>query len=222
MMGHDHMVLALAWSGLFIFWLDTVFPGTNLLPYFTLGVILGSLVPDVDAEDCTLRHKNLNTVGPLGNVFPWVAIITSFMVYIPLSYIFHSTKHREIMHSLIGITVNAVVWAILLYALWFFFQAPLFLYLLWVAPGMFIGAFFHLVADSYTKMGVKWLYPRQQKPIQGGVTTGTMSEYFFVLIVFAATIGIGIFTHSPAITALATLAELVVLYPLSFALGSLN
>lgn len=69
-----------------------------------------------------------------------IGLILSILILI----FFYNTNHRTISHSLIGTMLVSIS---------FYFINPFFI------ASFFLGYIFHLIADSFTKTGVKIFYP---------------------------------------------------------------
>ena len=84
-------------------------------------------------------------------------------------------RHRGFFHS---IWPAAIIGAILFYT-----TTPT------IASAVVLGYLSHLLADSFTREGVNWLYPLFKFKIQGFITTGTLLETV-VLCVIIGLIGL--------------------------------
>jgi inner membrane protein len=114
------------------------------MPFFVLGfVLLGSVFVDVDSYKS--RAGNRWWVRPL----QWM------------------TRHRGILHSLVGAVVLSLVVGV---------------FSRWAGFGFFVGYVSHLVLDCFTRMGVGLFWPFSFK-VRGFVRSGSwMEDVLFVLL----------------------------------------
>jgi len=76
-------------------------------------------------------------------------------------------KHRGWMHSLVGLIVFASLFMVI---------DPKFV------PGITLGYFLHLLADTLNPAGIAWLYPISRKRVYIiGVPSGSPLEFLFIL-----------------------------------------
>lgn len=76
-------------------------------------------------------------------------------------------KHRGWMHSLVGLIIFAALFAAI---------NPKFV------PGITLGYFLHLLADTLNPTGIAWFYPISRKRLHIiGIPSGSPLEYLFVL-----------------------------------------
>lgn len=85
----------------------------------------------------------------------------------PQSLLGGVVKHRGIVHSLLALGVSFVILSTLL-SLYNANQL--------IAFGFFLGYFIHLVTDSLTPMGVKWLQPFKRGSVRFIIKTGGFGE----------------------------------------------
>jgi len=194
-----------------------------VLGYFLGGILVGSLLPDVDASDAKIMHGSWRPIGIFGK----------HLFYRPMTWIlrtrsdaFHA-EHRGYLHSLLGCLLATLYFALPIAALFLIFTFLLFVpitltLLFWYAwIGLPTGFLMHLAEDSFTKSGVRWFFPRG-RPYRGATRTGTRSEYN-LLAAFLVTYGILTFIawlQPPTITTLlliilASLLLLALLYAIN-------
>jgi len=170
---------------------NMLLPGdVSVIGYILGGVMIGSLLPDVDASDAKVMHGYWKPIGLVGR----------YLFYKPMTWLLRrkhegfEEKHRGYLHSLIGCLLTtlffAIVIGVIFIVLTFMLATPiehtvLFWYL-WI--GIPIGFLLHLVEDSFTKSGVRWFFPRG-KTYSGQTTTGRKSEYN-LLTAFVITFGL--------------------------------
>lgn len=153
------------------------------------GVCIGSLVPDVDAEDAAIFHSNIRGVkgdtGRLLNDFlapllPVFGYFTKYVIYRPSVLLFNilsknyavSDTHREFSHSIIGIT-SFTFFTGLYVSLILYLAGLLHLtYLIVFLGGYLIGCILHLIQDSCTRTGIAWNSPFSDWKIKGDIYTG--------------------------------------------------
>lgn len=127
-------------------------PSLEELPTCLVFSTLGSILPDIDHDYTASKH-----------IFPSLIILYFLCFYfnitlfninlkfiigiislIPILISFYLSKHRTISHSIIGILlISTSVYLI----------NPI------VISPFFLGYSFHLIADSFTKTGVRFFYP---------------------------------------------------------------
>ena len=124
-------------------------------PLGIIAVVLGSLLPDIDHPNGTLRQMmDLPEFlkHPIGEIIP----------------------HRGPTHT---------IWAGILFSMLAVFLAawgrnPI-LVSLAMGLAMLIGYSSHLVLDSLNPTGVKWLSPWKDLKLHGMITTGSRGEEYF-------------------------------------------
>ncbi len=154
--------------------------------------MLGSLLPDVDASDAKVLHGYWKPIGLFGK----------YLFYKPMTWILRTRsdafrdEHRGYLHSLLGcflaIIFFAIPIAIIFVVSTYIWLVPLDTSILvWYAwIGLPFGFLMHLVEDSFTKSGVRWVFPRG-KTYSSHTSTGKKSEYNLLSAFF---ITYGVFT----------------------------
>lgn len=175
MIGRNHLAIALALAGANLaMLLEKGLVGVGAASIFLFGLAVGSLLPDVDANDARIFHgSGTRWLRKLDWLFAAIGRLTQFVVYLPL-IVFGKGEHRGIMHSLSGAAASSVFWGIVVFAA----KNALSLneVVLFAAPGLFAGYFLHLACDSFTRSGVAWLAPFSARRVCGQATTGRLSE----------------------------------------------
>ncbi|MBI4155351.1 metal-dependent hydrolase [Candidatus Woesearchaeota archaeon] len=174
MLGKYHVLIALLLTSPFLVY---IIKNYNVLQLFTIlsilifliGLVIGSLLPDaVDAGDTYLNHIRLfkskgiirRTIYFLSFIFPIASKITRWTLK-PLTWILKfiipplKDGHRGLWHSLLGIIIISIGWFYLSFIISKFINFQLY----YLAIGIFIGCFIHLLEDSFTVSGINWLYP---------------------------------------------------------------
>ncbi len=165
-----------------------MYPGFVLVMFIGAGI--GSLIPDVDAEDAAVFHQNIrglngdigkavnNSIGPL---LPYFGYSTKYLIYKPAVKIFDfvtpekygfQEKHRTFTHSFLGVFTMTGLTGVYLTPILILLDLfnPVFLAAFLAA--YMLGAFLHMVQDSCTKTGIAWNSPFSQWKLKGSLSTG--------------------------------------------------
>jgi len=126
------------------------------LPFYAL--LLGSIFPDID--------------HPRGFLSSQVALFRALSRALS-----RATVHRGIMHSLL----MSCIWALL--ALAFARYAGLGAS---AALAFWLGYLLHLLGDSFTPSGIRWLQPFSAWRLRGPLATGSFAERALFLLLAAA------------------------------------
>lgn len=153
-----------------------------------LGVAIGSLIPDSDSPDALIYHNRVKALGGEGDdlinqyfapFFPLFGYSTKYLIYKPSAYFYRSIgvgieeKHRGLMHSILGIITSTFLTAVyILPVLWILNFLNYEILAVFMLSYLF-GAFMHLLEDSITVSGVKWLYPASGAVLKGDLKTTT-------------------------------------------------
>ena len=165
-------------------------PMTEVMAYVLGGVLLGCLLPDVDASDAKVMHGYWRPIGLFGK----------YVFYKPMTWILRTRsdeyreKHRGYLHSFIGCFLATMFFAIPIaiiflhstYVLLLPLETTIWVWIVWI--GLPFGFLMHLVEDSFTKSGVRWRFPGG-KTYSSETRTGKKSEYN-LLSAFIVTFGI--------------------------------
>jgi|GEM_PF-1474525 len=171
MKGNDHLAVSLA-SG---FLLVSPYPLTIILYLFSFGVgiVLGSLLPDVDAKDSKGRHFNEFSILLFDTLtFLIVPIMKPIYKWCNIDF---DPKHRGSLHSLLGILMYSyilmmLVLVILLLLGMFNLIVPYFFF------GLILGGIFHLMEDCCTQSGIYPFIPRSFSKYSGTISTWNKEE----------------------------------------------
>jgi len=179
MLGKNHLLAAVLLAGanaLVLF--DKGALGWREALVFLTGVVAGSLLPDVDADDARVFHgSGIRALRRLDPFLSAAGRLTQAVVYFPLRLLF-GAEHRGVMHSLAGAAVSGVLWAAVA---WFLQTALAWNPVVYFVPaGVFAGCILHLAGDSFTRSGVAWFAPFSSRRVCGQAATGRTSEYFVV------------------------------------------
>jgi membrane-bound metal-dependent hydrolase YbcI (DUF457 family) len=174
MLGKTHLLLAaLLFLPLAYAFADQGYITAAGAALFLFGTLLGVLIPDSDAVDSRMLHRQSSgLLGAYAKIdsraastpFQIVGYVTRYLFYEPIAFFVrlagHSqaAKHRGFMHSLAGVALTSAFWAIIFNAFSYFNILPLAITSL-VLEGMVGGALLHLYHDSLTPSGVNWLFP---------------------------------------------------------------
>jgi membrane-bound metal-dependent hydrolase YbcI (DUF457 family) len=163
---------------------------TEVMAYVLGGVLLGCLLPDVDASDAKVMHGYWRPIGLFGK----------YVFYKPMTWILRTRsdeyreKHRGYLHSFIGCFLATMFFAIPIaiiflhstFVLLHPLETTIWVWIVWI--GLPFGFLMHLVEDSFTKSGVRWRFPGG-KTYSSETRTGKKSEYN-LLSAFIVTYGI--------------------------------
>ena len=124
-----------------------------------IAVSLGSIIPDIDHPKSYISHMN--------------GLLQLSSRVISLG------GHRGITHTLLAFLFS---FPLAVLVMKFFNQ-----FNLWIAIAFSFGWLSHLVADSLTRSGVKWLFPFDSHAVRWIIRTGSASELlvFGLLVVVA-------------------------------------
>lgn len=189
MKGAEHLLLStLSCLVILIPWVGMA--DTGLLYIILFGVAIGSLAPDADAEraailrrpSSALAHRRVCT-SPVEYVFPLTGYAIRYSIYYPLSLVLrllcgkrYRHEHRGIMHSIAGAIVTSTVLAVyfslcaLIAASWLQRTVSFPVFILFVS--LLAGYLLHLLQDSCTIRGVRWMYPLNHMRCSGSLRTG--------------------------------------------------
>ena len=174
MLGKTHLLLAaLLYLPLAYGFADQGIATPLAAGLFLFGTLLGVLLPDSDAVDSRMLHRQ--KTGLLGSYarvdsrtastpFQLVGYATRYLFYEPIALVLRmaghheAARHRGLMHSLAGIVLATGFWGVIFYALAYFNYLGTGV-TAFILAGMFAGALLHLYHDSLTPSGVNWLFP---------------------------------------------------------------
>jgi len=173
MKGRNHELISLGLVLPFfvtLWMLDAVDDGYLLL--FIMGVLIGSLVPDVDATDARIFH----------GYYEYVGLFFKYLIYKPIAFLTGERGHRKIMHRLKGMVLTIAM-------LTLYFIVIIAVYWGYTGRGvslgrvLVIGVFFiglctgyclHLFEDTHTVSGIQWT--ENGRTVKGPIRTGTRQE----------------------------------------------
>ena len=192
MRGESHLTASFMISLPTLMVLYNMAPDTmiDVMGYVLGGVLLGCLLPDVDASDAKVMHGYWRPIGLFGK----------YLFYKPMTWILRTRsdayreQHRGYLHSFIGCFLATIFFAIPIviiflhstYVLLLPLETTITVWYVWI--GLPFGFLMHLVEDSFTKSGVRWIFPGG-KTYSSQTTTGKKSEYN-LLSAFFVTYGI--------------------------------
>ena len=150
----------------------TCFPLLLLFPDFafaSLLLIIGSLIPDVDAEQSSLKYGSVFKSKNLKIVVKSIYYAVKFLFFYPYAFIlslfgFDAFKHRKSMHSIFA----GIILSLILYLLLIYFSLQNY------ALAFFLGFVMHLIEDASTKSGIMFFYPLKILHIKGVIKTGSL------------------------------------------------
>ena len=122
---------------------------------FTFILCFGAILPDMDSPKSYVNRKYL---------FGFGKGIAAF------------SKHRGFWHSIFGLLIFAIISFVVIY----FIKQPIVF-----GFALPFGYFLHLAADSLNVSGIKWLWKSKKLHIKGKISTGTIFEQlFFIILLF--------------------------------------
>jgi membrane-bound metal-dependent hydrolase YbcI (DUF457 family) len=188
MLGRRHLLLSLGTA------LAPLMPLIMEMPVAVavtlLGVAVGSLIPDSDTSGSTVFRLQVpglrgrigkvinNSVAPLLPVFGY---ISRYTILFPVTWLLDhlldedvSRGHRDFSHSLTGAGSFLLLTSVYMspVALWL----GAFDLLLWFVSGYAFGFLMHLLQDSCTVSGIRWLYPFRSLKLSGSLVTKSGSQ----------------------------------------------
>ncbi len=174
MLGKTHLLLAaLLFLPLAYAFADQGIASPAAAVLFLFGTLLGVLLPDSDAVDSTMLHRQrTGLLGAYSRVdsrgasapFQLVGYATRYLFYEPIAFIVRTAghheaaRHRGLMHSLAGVALASAFWAVIFNALSYFSVLSLAI-TSFILEGMVAGGLLHLYHDSLTPGGINWLFP---------------------------------------------------------------
>ena len=192
MRGESHLIASFMISLPTIWALYSMAPDImiDVIGYVIGGVLLGCLLPDVDASDAKVMHGYWRPIGLFGK----------YLFYKPMTWILktrsdaYREQHRGYLHSFIGCFLATIFFTIPIaiiflhstYVLLLPLETTIWVWIVWI--GLPFGFLMHLVEDSFTKSGVRWMFPNG-KTYSSQTSTGKKSEYT-LLSAFIVTYGI--------------------------------
>lgn len=175
MRGVSHLSMSLVISFpsfLILYNMSPVVQYTYSIEFILFGILVGSLLPDIDANDSKVMHGWWRPIG----------VFSKYVFYYPLAKLLRwksdtfKDEHRGFLHSLIGWVFISLFFGIISVILYLFLW---FAWYIWI--GISVGFLLHLVEDSFTRSGVRWFFPKEHR-IRGTIRTNSGSEYFLGFI----------------------------------------
>jgi membrane-bound metal-dependent hydrolase YbcI (DUF457 family) len=186
MLGRHHLLLSLfSIAPLLVpYFKDNI----QLILVISIGVAIGSLMPDADSPDAAIFHEKLDVKGTLGKIinrlfaplFPIFGYTTKYAIYKPAVFIFGNTflkkyniieQHRGFLHSFIGVSTATIMTAIYLLIVLLLFKLFNITYFISFLLAYVFVAFMHLLEDSTTVTGVQFNYPFSNLILKGELIT---------------------------------------------------
>lgn len=175
-----------------------------------LGAGIGSLIPDVDAEDAAVFHRNIRGINgdvgkfinfSIGSFLPYFGYTTKYLIYKPAVKTFNlitpkkysfQEKHRSFTHSILGVLTMTAVTGIYLSILMTMAGITASVTLLIFLTAYMTGALLHMLQDSCTKTGIAWNSPFSRTKLKGQLKTGKDMKapryflYWLIVLNFAS------------------------------------
>ena len=202
MLGRQHLALSAATISAVLM---PYIGDTSMAVAALIGGCIGSLIPDIDAEDAAIFHSRVSGLNystgklfntALGPFLPFFGYSTKYLMYIPAVEVYNrllpaqhqfSSTHRSFTHSLAGITTLTGFTGLYMLLGMAATGVLLPLHLLAFLTGYIAGGFLHLLQDSCTKTGVAWSQPFSETRLKGELTTGKdmLKPHIFLVCLLA-------------------------------------
>jgi|GEM_PF-1669409 len=199
MRGYHHLVITLL-SALppLIPWASAIALSDALL--LSLGLVAGSLAPDVDAKDAAVFHLPVRRAKGVRFLFAGLGYILRYLIYYPLSLLFwiilggsYRHEHRGLLHTPLGVTLMTAILLLYLGIASLLLHASPTSALTLFGIAFLGGSILHLVEDSSTPAGIAWGFPFSERRVRGKVpTTGTFDSRLLLLILLLTAISVAI------------------------------
>jgi len=162
---------------------------TNCLVSAMMGVMVGSLLPDVDASDSKIMHGTWKPIGFVGK----------YVFYRPMVRLLGNKRntfrdeHRGFLHSLLGCLMASAFFAVPTLIIFIVLtrlvemETAVPVWYIWI--GVQIGFLLHLAEDSFTRSGVRWFFPRGEPTRSTTRTFRSSGSEFLLLLIFIVTFG---------------------------------
>ena len=164
-----------------------------------MAAFIGSLIPDADSDEKPKLHYDFKIIYdimvPLHKLIVFSFTFFNLKEKMNLQYVVEK-QHRGVMHSPIGVFISSFVLTLLItivgYLIFHGINTTLigFLFL-----GLTSGQLLHLLEDSCTISGIKWLFPFGTGELKGSIYTSNKIEgkkdirpflYRVILLFFSA------------------------------------
>jgi len=176
MLGKDHVSITL--GTIFPFTIPLIF-SENSHPLYAfcllVAAVIGSLIPDADSDEKPKLHYDFKIIYYI-MVSLHKLIVFSFNFFnlkekMNLQYIVEE-QHRGIMHSPVGVFISSFVLTLLTTIVgYFIFHGINANFIGFLFLGLISGQFLHLLEDSCTVSGIKWLFPFGTGELKGSIYT---------------------------------------------------
>ncbi|MDH7593524.1 MAG: metal-dependent hydrolase [Methanomicrobiales archaeon] len=189
MKGGEHLLLStLSSLAILIPW--TGMTSAGLLIVILCGVATGSLAPDADADRAAILTRPSRAflyrrvcISPVEFMLPLLGHAIRYTIYYPLSFLSwllygkkYRHQHRGILHSLPGAIFTSTILTLYLFLCallavsWL--QRPVEIPVFIIFASLLSGHLMHLLQDSCTIRGVRWMYPLNVMNFRGALRTG--------------------------------------------------
>jgi Predicted membrane-bound metal-dependent hydrolase (DUF457). len=176
MLGKDHVSITL--GTIFPFTIPLIF-SENSHPLYAfcllVAAVIGSLIPDADSDEKPKLHYDFKIIYYI-MVSLHKLIVFSFNFFnlkekMNLQYIVEE-QHRGIMHSPVGVFISSFVLTLLTTIVgYFIFHGINANFIGFLFLSLISGQFLHLLEDSCTVSGIKWLFPFGTGELKGSIYT---------------------------------------------------
>lgn len=203
MLGRQHLTLSF-FSGIIVF-SPLIHVESSYFILSVIGVCIGSLIPDVDAEDASIFHSKVRGLkgdtGLILNDFiapllPLFGYVTKYIIYRPLLVVYDkflfsdyefSDSHRDFTHSILGVFSITVFTGVLIGIPLHLIKEFNFVFLYVFLVGYLVGCLLHMLQDSCTRTGIAWNSPFSGRKLKGEIYTG---KDFFKIHIFSLILGV--------------------------------
>lgn len=181
MLGKDHVSITL--GTVFPFTIPLIF-SDNSQPLYAfcilVAAVIGSLIPDADSDEKPKLHYDFKIIYyimvPLHKLIVFSFSFFNLKEKMNLQYVVEE-QHRGIMHSPIGVLISSFALTFLTTIIGYFIFHEINAILIgFLFLGLISGQFLHLLEDSCTISGIKWLFPFGTWELKGSIYTGNKIE----------------------------------------------
>lgn len=189
MKGYHHLVITfLSVLPPAIPWASTLTLSDAIL--LSLGLLAGSLAPDVDAKDAAFFHLPIRGGTGLRLLFAGLGYVLRYLIYYPLSLFFriilrgsYRHEHRGLLHTPLGVILMTAILLMYLEIASLLLQTGLTPALMLFGIAFLGGSFLHLLEDSSTPAGIAWGFPFSDRRIRGRIPTMDPRDIRLLLLI---------------------------------------
>lgn len=200
MLGKHHLLITTLTVGAIV--APLVYIAPTAVGIVIIAAMIGGLLPDADSSNAAIFHRDVSgfskdtrsLLGMVSWTFPVFGYTTKYFIHVPAVHLYDAlldadvtVKHRGLLHSIIGVVTTTALLGIYAAIGWYGLVSAMdvgralpyqtIVYILVFLSGLLLGQLLHLLEDSCTKSGVKWLYPFSTKKLWGSISTGRGSTF---------------------------------------------